>query len=50
MFGFRYFKSSPSQYVFQVRNGDIVHEGTGLAFFYFAPQSSLVSVPLSNNQ
>ncbi len=47
MFGIRFFKSSPSQYVFQVRNGRVVREGTGLAFFYFAPQSSLVSVPLS---
>jgi regulator of protease activity HflC (stomatin/prohibitin superfamily) len=46
MFGIRFFKSSPSQYVFQVRNGRVVREGTGLAFFYFAPQSSLVSVPL----
>lgn len=47
MFGYRYFKSSPSQYLLQYRNGRIVREGAGLAFFYFQPKSSLVSVPLN---
>lgn len=48
MLGFRYVKSSPSNHVLQYRNGHIVREGTGLAFFYFAPRSSLVSVPLNS--
>jgi regulator of protease activity HflC (stomatin/prohibitin superfamily) len=48
MFGFRYVKSSPSNYLLQFRNGHIVREGTGLAFFYFAPKSTLVSVPLNS--
>lgn len=48
MFGFRYVKSSPSQYLLQYRNGRVVREGTGLAFWYFAPQSTLVSVPLTS--
>lgn len=47
MFGIRYVKSSPSHYLMQVRNGRVVREGTGLAFFYFAPRSTLVSVPLT---
>lgn len=47
MFGIRYVKSSPSHYLLQYRNGRIVREGTGLAFFYFAPRSTLVSVPLT---
>lgn len=47
MFGFRYVKTSPSQYLLQYRNGRVVREGTGLAFWYFAPQSSLVSIPLN---
>lgn len=47
MLGFRYVKSSPSQYLLQYRNGRIVREGTGLSFWYFAPQSTLVSVPLT---
>lgn len=47
MFGFRYVKASPSNYLLQYRNGRIVREGTGLAFYYFAPRSTLVSVPLN---
>jgi hypothetical protein len=47
MFGFHYVKASPSQYLLQYRNGRIVREGMGLAFHYFAPRSTLVSVPLA---
>jgi hypothetical protein len=47
MLGFRYVKSSPSQYLLQYRNGKIVREGTGLSFWYYAPRSTLVSVPLN---
>ena len=47
MFGLRYAKASPSTYVIQYRNGQPVREGTG-AFFYFAPNASLVSVPLES--
>lgn len=47
MFGFRYVKASPSHYLMQHRNGQIAREGIGLAFYYFAPHSSLVSIPLS---
>ena len=48
MFGLRYAKTSPCTYVIQYRNGQPVREGTGLAFFYFAPNASLVSVPLES--
>ena len=48
MLGFRYMKASPSTYIIQYRNGQPVREGTGLAFFYFAPSASLVSVPLES--
>jgi regulator of protease activity HflC (stomatin/prohibitin superfamily) len=47
MFGVRYVKSSPSHYLLQYKDGKVVREGTGLAFFYFAPASTLVSVPLN---
>jgi len=47
MFGIRYVKSSPSHYLLQYRDGAVVREGTGLSFFYFAPRSTLVSVPLT---
>lgn len=48
MFGLRYAKTTPSTYVIQYRNGQPVREGMGLAFFYFAPSASLVSVPLES--
>lgn len=48
MFGLRYAKATPSTYLIQYRNGQRVREGAGLAFFYFAPNASLVSVPLES--
>lgn len=48
MFGLRYAKVSPSTHVIQYRNGKLVREGSGLAFFYFSPSASLVSVPLES--
>lgn len=48
MFGLRYTKATPSTYLIQYRNGTLVREGAGLAFFYFAPSASLVSVPLES--
>lgn len=50
MFGIRYIKSAPSDYLMQVRDGEVVREGAGLAFFYFAPRSTLVSVPTTVNE
>lgn len=46
MFGFQYVKTTPTTYVIQYRDGRPVREGTGLSFFYFAPRSSLVAVPM----
>ena len=48
MFGFRYAKASPTTYLIQYRNGQPVREGSGLAFFYFAPSASLVSIPMES--
>ena len=48
MFGIRYTKASPTTYLIQYRNGQPVREGTGLAFFYFAPSASLVSIPMES--
>lgn len=48
MFGFRYAKASPTTYLIQFRNGQAIREGAGLAFFYFAPSASLVSIPMES--
>jgi SPFH domain / Band 7 family len=44
MFGFRFLKAQPTQYVIQFRNGIPRREGAGLSLLYFAPTSSLVVV------
>jgi hypothetical protein len=48
MLGIRYAKASPSTYLIQYRNGQPVREGAGLSFFYFAPNASLVSIPMES--
>src|SRR5271165_4523492 len=45
MFGIRYIKLQPNTFAFQYRGGKVVREGTGLAFFYYGPSTSLVAVP-----
>lgn len=46
MFGIRYIKAQPTTYLFQ--KGKLVHEGAGLAFFYYSPTTSLVAVPMKS--
>jgi regulator of protease activity HflC (stomatin/prohibitin superfamily) len=36
-------------YVIHYKNGMIKKEGRGLAFFYFAPNSSIVAIPMGSN-
>ncbi len=48
MFGINYLKASPTQYVIHYQNGKIIHEGVGLAFFYYAPSSSIALVPVAS--
>ena len=45
MFGLRFIKAQPTDYVIQFRNGRPLREGAGLSMFYFAPTSSLVLIP-----
>jgi hypothetical protein len=48
MFGIRYFKAAPTTYVFQYVGGQVKREGTGQSFFYFAPSTTLVAVPVGS--
>lgn len=48
MFGFQYIKVTPTQYVLHFRDGKLRRAGTGLAFFYFKPSSSIVVVPIGS--
>ncbi|WP_310600362.1 SPFH domain-containing protein [Desulfobulbus sp.] len=48
MFGFRFARFQPTDYVLQYRRGKLVREGIGQAFFYFAPSSALVCIPVAS--
>lgn len=48
MFGIRFIKAQPTTYLLQYRRGQVRREGVGLSFHYFAPTTSLVSVPIGS--
>jgi len=48
MFGLRFIKTPPTTYLLQYRNGAVVREGSGLSFFYYAPTTSLVAIPVGS--
>src|SRR6266568_8225361 len=48
MFGINFIKIQPTTYLLQYRRGQIVREGVGLAFFYYAPTTSLVAIPIGS--
>jgi hypothetical protein len=50
MLGFRFIKFQPSEYVFKYRNGDIVKEGDGLSFYYYAPKIMRGENTISNDE
>ncbi len=48
MFGIKFIKVQPTTYVLQYKNGLVKREGAGLAFFYYAPTTSMVAVPMGS--
>jgi len=48
MFGIKFIKVQPTTYLLQYRGGAVVREGLGLSFFYYAPTTSLVAVPVGS--
>lgn len=48
MFGINYLKTGPTQYVIHYQNGRINHKGTGQAFFYYQPSSTIAVVPIGS--
>jgi regulator of protease activity HflC (stomatin/prohibitin superfamily) len=48
MLGMRFIKVEPTDYVLQFKRGKIQREGAGLSFFYFAPTTSLVRIPVGS--
>src|SRR5215468_2780839 len=43
-----FIKVPPTTYVLHYQNGNIKHEGAGLSFFYWAPTSTIIAVPLAS--
>lgn len=48
MFGLRFIKVEPTDFVLQYKHGKVMREGEGLSFFYFGPITSLVLVPVGS--
>src|SRR6266850_759434 len=48
MFGIKFIKVQPTTYLLQYRGGKVVRDGLGLSFFYYAPTTSLVAVPVAS--
>lgn len=48
MFGIKFVKFEPNDFILLFRRGKAVREGFGLSFFYYAPSASLVLVPLGS--
>jgi hypothetical protein len=46
MFGFKYVKVPPTSFLIKYSGGKIKKEGTGVSCFYYAPATTLVSVPV----
>ena len=49
MFGFKFIKFQPSEYVLKYRNGKVVKEGAGISFYYYVPNTSIVVVPVASS-
>lgn len=49
MFGIKHIKFDSMTFVLHFKNGNIKKEGRGLSFFYFAPNSSIVAIPMGSN-
>ena len=48
MFGFKFIKFQPSEYVLMYKNGVVKKEGVGISFNYYAPTTSIVVVPVGS--
>jgi len=49
MFGIKFIKFQPSEYALMYKNGKVVKEGAGISFYYYAPTTSIVMVPIASS-
>ncbi|MCB0713182.1 MAG: SPFH domain-containing protein [Ignavibacteriae bacterium] len=50
MFGIRFIKVQPTTYLIQYNKGKVQRQGQGLSFFYYAPTTSLVAIPVASTE
>jgi hypothetical protein len=43
-----FIKVPPTTYLLQYKRGKVKREGAGLSFFYYAPTSTIVTIPLAS--
>lgn len=48
MLGIKFIKVPPITYLIQYKDGNVKREGAGLSFFYYAPTTNLVAVPMGS--
>lgn len=48
MFGIRFIKFQPSEYVLKYKNGKVIKEGAGISFYYYVPTTSVVVIPVGS--
>ncbi|MBN2548981.1 MAG: hypothetical protein JXB15_07485 [Anaerolineales bacterium] len=48
MLGIQYLKTTPTHYVMHYQRGRLKKAGTGLAFFYYSPASSITVIPIGS--
>ncbi|HOP22215.1 MAG TPA: SPFH domain-containing protein [Gammaproteobacteria bacterium] len=49
MFGIKHIKFDSMSYVIHYKKGKVISKGRGLSFFYYAPSSSIVAIPIGSN-
>jgi regulator of protease activity HflC (stomatin/prohibitin superfamily) len=49
MFGIEYLKATPTTYVLHFKRGKVKREGQGLAFWYYGPSSTVLTVPIGSS-
>lgn len=49
MFGIKFIKFQPGEYVLKYKNGKIIKEGIGISFYYHEPTTSIVMVPVASS-
>ncbi len=48
MFGIKFVKFEPSDFVYRIKHGKTIESGPGLSFWYWAPSTSILRIPVES--